>query len=123
MREGDSRPLGEAHIHYRYRSSTRKLAIISSSFVHNNHSLMGNCSFHQNQPVIDTISKPREDRRKFVRASDKIGKVTHPILFNRGYVIWASLDLTMVPLGCTRAGPLRYTLVLRLRVRRAGCPP
>lgn len=58
VQEGDSRQLCDAHIYLRYRSSSRKLAIISSSFVHNHQSQAGNGCFHRKQSVTERIGKP-----------------------------------------------------------------
>lgn len=105
VQEGDSRQLCDAHIYLRYRSSSRKLAIISSSFVHNHHSQAGNGIFHRKQSVTERIGKPRDGRRKFVKAGDKMGKLTRPILPNLGHVIRGSSELTIIPLGIPGGAP------------------
>ncbi|CAN7993755.1 unnamed protein product [Ixodes pacificus] len=102
VQEGDSRQLCDAHIYLRYRSSSRKLAIISSSFVHNHASQAGNGCFHRKQSVTERIGKPRDGRRKFVKAGDKMGKLTRPILplpLFEHRLLKNTSELTIIPLG------------------------
>lgn len=102
VQEGDSRQLCDAHIYLRYRSSSRKLAIISSSFVHNHASQAGNGCFHRKQSVTERIGKPRDGRRKFVKAGDKMGKLTRPILPSPMFehrLLKNTSELTIIPLG------------------------
>lgn len=101
VQEGDTRQLCDAHIYLRYRSSSRKLAIISSSFVHNHQSQAGNGCFHRKQSVTERIGKPRDGRRKFVRAGDRMGKLTRPILPAPPFehMVTGSNELTIIPLG------------------------
>ncbi|KAH7933488.1 hypothetical protein HPB49_013180 [Dermacentor silvarum] len=101
LRIGDTRQLCDAHIYLRYRSSSRKLAIISSSFVHNHQSQAGNGCFHRKQSVTERIGKPRDGRRKFVRAGDRMGKLTRPILPAPPFehMVTGSNELTIIPLG------------------------
>ncbi|XP_064490261.1 uncharacterized protein LOC135401671 [Ornithodoros turicata] len=70
LQEGDARQLCDAHIYLRYRSSSRKLAIISSSFVHNHPMQQGTGCFHRKRSVTERIGKPRDGRRKFVKTAD-----------------------------------------------------
>lgn len=106
VQEGDSRQLCDAHIYLRYRSSSRKLAIISSSFVHNHQSQAGNGCFHRKQSVTERIGKPRDGRRKFVRAGDRMGKLTRPILPAPSFehLVKSSNELTIIPLGAGGLG-------------------
>lgn len=128
----DSRQLCDAHIYLRYRSSSRKLAIISSSFVHNHQSQAGNGCFHRKQSVTERIGKPRDGRRKFVRAGDRMGKLTRPILPTPGFehLVKGSGELTIIPLGGGGAGlgPGDLPPPLMLRNHRTSedlalCPP
>lgn len=132
VQEGDSRQLCDAHIYLRYRSSSRKLAIISSSFVHNHQSQAGNGCFHRKQSVTERIGKPRDGRRKFVRAGDRMGKLTRPILPTPGFehLVKGSGELTIIPLGGGGAGlgPGDLPPPLMLRNHRTSedlalCPP
>ncbi|XP_070382967.1 uncharacterized protein [Dermacentor albipictus] len=106
VQEGDTRQLCDAHIYLRYRSSSRKLAIISSSFVHNHQSQAGNGCFHRKQSVTERIGKPRDGRRKFVRAGDRMGKLTRPILpaLPFEHLVKGSNELTIIPLGAGGLG-------------------
>lgn len=106
VQEGDTRQLCDAHIYLRYRSSSRKLAIISSSFVHNHQSQAGNGCFHRKQSVTERIGKPRDGRRKFVRAGDRMGKLTRPILPAPAFehLVKGSNELTIIPLGASGLG-------------------
>ncbi|KAL1481802.1 hypothetical protein MTO96_034195 [Rhipicephalus appendiculatus] len=106
VQEGDTRQLCDAHIYLRYRSSSRKLAIISSSFVHNHQSQAGNGCFHRKQSVTERIGKPRDGRRKFVRAGDRMGKLTRPILPAPAFehLVKGSNELTIIPLGAGGLG-------------------
>lgn len=106
VQEGDTRQLCDAHIYLRYRSSSRKLAIISSSFVHNHQSQAGNGCFHRKQSVTERIGKPRDGRRKFVRAGDRMGKLTRPILPAPPFehLVKGSNELTIIPLGAGGLG-------------------
>uniref|UniRef100_A0A1E1XKU5 ZSWIM3 N-terminal domain-containing protein n=1 Tax=Amblyomma sculptum TaxID=1581419 RepID=A0A1E1XKU5_AMBSC len=106
VQEGDTRQLCDAHIYLRYRSSSRKLAIISSSFVHNHQSQAGNGCFHRKQSVTERIGKPRDGRRKFVRAGDRMGKLTRPILPAPSFehLVKGSNELTIIPLGAGGLG-------------------
>uniref|UniRef100_L7M725 ZSWIM3 N-terminal domain-containing protein n=1 Tax=Rhipicephalus pulchellus TaxID=72859 RepID=L7M725_RHIPC len=106
VQEGDTRQLCDAHIYLRYRSSSRKLAIISSSFVHNHQSQAGNGCFHRKQSVTERIGKPRDGRRKFVRAGDRMGKLTRPILPAPAFehLVKGSNELTIIPLSAGGLG-------------------
>lgn len=101
--DGDSKQLCDAHIYLRYRSSSRKLAIISSSFVHNHPMQQGSGCFHRKRSVTERIGKPRDGRRKFIKtAAEKLEGFRLPLPFlseGQDHFFKASSELTIIPLG------------------------